>query len=69
MIDVKALPYTKDSLKPVISTETVEFHYDKLYEKRTYYLKKNEKSEVKIDSVALENSKDILDEMSKEHWK
>ncbi|MFQ3307498.1 MAG: Fe-Mn family superoxide dismutase [Candidatus Midichloriaceae bacterium] len=29
MIDVKALPYTKDSLKPVISTETVEFHYDK----------------------------------------
>ena len=47
----------------------LEFHYDKLYEKRTYYLKKNEKSEVKIDSVALENSKDILDEMSKEHWK
>lgn len=47
----------------------LEFHYDKLYEKRTYYQKKNEKSEIKIDSVSLENSIEIINEMSKEYWK
>ena len=47
----------------------LKFHYDKLYKKRTYYLKENEIKEVKLDSVNIKNSEKILKEMNKKYWK
>ena len=47
----------------------LEYHYDKLYNKRTYYLKENENKEIEIDSVKSTSSRKILEEMNKKLWK
>lgn len=64
MINLPALPYTKNSLEPYISAETVEYHYGKHHQAYVNNLnnliKETEFADISLEAIILQSSGNIF---------